>query len=107
MNTGPTENELAGMTTDANNDGINDFEFDLLFGYSEWLDSQGLILPDSQGADKRTHEELAKEFLLYRDASEAARQDAEYVALNGSGDVEEGDSRDETLKTPENKPEPF
>lgn len=33
-----------------------------LFSYSEWLDSEGLIISDSAG-DKRTHEELVRDFL--------------------------------------------
>lgn len=49
--------------------------FAMLFAYSEWLDSEGLIVSDhghahigrSDGAqpieDKRTHEDLVNEFL--------------------------------------------
>ena len=33
-----------------------------LMAFSEWLDSEGLIKPDT-GKDKRTHEELASEFI--------------------------------------------
>ena len=33
-----------------------------LFAYSEWLDSEGLIVSDKEG-DARTHEELVREFL--------------------------------------------
>jgi hypothetical protein len=36
---------------------------DILLAYSEWLDSQGLVVSDQgEDADKRTHEELAREF---------------------------------------------
>ncbi len=35
---------------------------DTLLAFSEWLDSEGLIKPDT-GKDKRTHEELAREFI--------------------------------------------
>jgi|GEM_PF-5750201 len=38
---------------------------DTLLAFSEWLDSEGLIKPDT-GKDKRTHEELASEFIADR-----------------------------------------
>lgn len=40
---------------------------DLLMQYSEWLDSQGLIVEESD-FDRRTHEELVADFLLELDA---------------------------------------
>lgn len=36
---------------------------DLLFQYSEWLDSQGLIVGDNASDDKRSHDQLARDFL--------------------------------------------
>ena len=42
-------------------------DVDLLLSYGEWLDAEHLIVGDQgEGADKRTHEELAKEFLAWR-----------------------------------------
>ncbi len=35
----------------------------LLMVFSEWLDSQGLIVGDKNSKDKRSHEELARDFL--------------------------------------------
>ncbi len=36
---------------------------DTLLAYSEWLDTQGLIVSDlDEDADKRSHDELAREF---------------------------------------------
>jgi len=37
---------------------------DTLLAYSEWLDSQGLVASDQgEGADTRSHEVLAKQFV--------------------------------------------
>lgn len=37
---------------------------DTLLAFGEWLDSEGLVKSDSgPNADKRTHEDLAKEFI--------------------------------------------
>jgi len=38
-----------------------------LFKYSEWLDSQSLMVGTDESADKRTHEELVRDFLRGRD----------------------------------------
>jgi hypothetical protein len=35
--------------------------------YSEWLDSEGLIKDEEDSGDKRTHDELVKEFLCQVD----------------------------------------
>lgn len=38
-----------------------------LFGYSEWLDGQGIIVSDlPETADKRSHEDLVRDFLVSR-----------------------------------------
>lgn len=36
---------------------------ELLFAYSEWLDSQGLIVGDQVSDDKRSHMVLVHQFL--------------------------------------------
>lgn len=36
---------------------------DTLLAYSEWLDGEGLVVADSYPEDKRTHEDLVKEFI--------------------------------------------
>ena len=39
---------------------------DLLFRYSEWLDAQGVIVPDGSkrvGANNKPHDQLVSEFL--------------------------------------------
>lgn len=36
---------------------------DLVFQYSEWLDAQGLIVSDQTSGDKRSHDQLARDFL--------------------------------------------
>lgn len=42
---------------------------DTLSAYSEWLDSQGLILPDNKG-DDRPHDDLAQEFITHWESNE-------------------------------------
>ena len=37
---------------------------DVILRYSEWLDSQGLIVGDAESDDDRTHEELVEAFLV-------------------------------------------
>lgn len=37
---------------------------DLIFQYSQWLDSEGLIVGDQVSDDKRSHNDLAREFLV-------------------------------------------
>lgn len=46
------------MHRDARTPGDADHE--LLHGYSEWLDAQGLIIDDP--ADRRTHDDLVREY---------------------------------------------
>ena len=44
-------------------------EADLLLMYSEWLDGEGLVIPEVRNTlktDIRTHSELVKEFLQYK-----------------------------------------
>lgn len=35
-----------------------------LMTFSEWLDTEGLIVGDDDSGDTRTHEDLAKDFVL-------------------------------------------
>jgi len=41
-----------------------------LFKYSEWLDEQGLVKDEYSTGDKRTHEELVREFLSTQEEPE-------------------------------------
>lgn len=44
---------------------------DTLLHFSEWLDSEHLIVGDqADGADKRTHEQLAEQFIEHWEADE-------------------------------------
>ena len=36
---------------------------DLLFQYSEWLDSNGIIRSEKQSRDDRSHDQLVRDFL--------------------------------------------
>lgn len=36
---------------------------DLLFQYSEWLDSQGIVRSEKQSGDSRSHDQLVEDFL--------------------------------------------
>jgi hypothetical protein len=36
---------------------------DTLLAYSEWLDSQHIVIADESGDDNRTHDDLAKQFI--------------------------------------------
>ena len=50
---------------------------DTLLAFSEWLDGQGLIVGDQgDGADKRTHDELAEEFIDQWEGQPLAGQEA-------------------------------
>lgn len=40
-------------------------DYDLLFEFSEWLDSQGLIAGETPN-DKRSHEDFVRGFFVYR-----------------------------------------
>lgn len=42
---------------------MKDVAHDDLFAYSEWLDSEGLIVSDSISDDTRSHDELVTDFL--------------------------------------------
>ncbi len=51
------------MTHNAENDALHQ----TLLAFSEWLDSEGLIVSDQgDGADKRAHDDLAAEFVRKR-----------------------------------------
>lgn len=55
---------------------------DTLLAYSEWLDSEGLIVNDQDpDADKRSHDELAQEFISQWEA------DAQRATLAGRDPV--------------------
>ena len=40
-------------------------DYDVLFAYSEWLDSQGLVTETTK-EDRRSHDELVNEFLGWK-----------------------------------------
>ncbi len=42
---------------------IRRYAHDLLFQYSEWLDSQGIIRSEKQSRDPRSHDQLVEAFL--------------------------------------------
>lgn len=43
-----------------------------LLAYSEWLDSEGLIVGDAESDDLRTHEQLVMQFIERSDDVESA-----------------------------------
>jgi hypothetical protein len=42
---------------------IRRYAHDLLFQYSEWLDSQGIVRSEKQSRDSRSHDQLVSDFL--------------------------------------------
>jgi hypothetical protein len=41
------------------------YAHDLLFQYSEWLDSQGVVRSEKQSKDNRSHDQLVRDFLAH------------------------------------------
>ena len=52
------------VDVDLNHESLRQQVFDLLHGYSEWLDAdQSLMRPPWDSEDKRTHDDLVREFI--------------------------------------------